>query len=762
MNIDNDTFAFTNNVRDYDGVEARQYMFLAPPFSVWHLDKSMMTMPLLLIFALWWIGSLTSAYIRNYGMSFQWLNLISAPLRGVAHALTSQFPIAVLTTLGLTAGATVVAILVAKGHIAKATVQILIISVVAIMEPIVLHNQLDDILSPSGLLAKGRDVGVSVAAGLNGVDSPDPAREADAMGTSEVTYQMRFELEDLNFGKNIDRNRQCRADYSVGTKSQDENQTLQWLKICDPAAYHAAENPSAAQIATGLLMILTMIIDLIFSMVFMISIVGAAMNAVYWGFAALGSVVLGGYVAGPTQTIAIRSLFHGVFSAATMAGTVIFVSAYELFMGDLYLQAQGNTIQISLVAGIVELVTLFQYRNFRRGWRSADSRTVNRVVLAAKNGVHFGYGPGVGSAASVGGGTALGMGTIAASGHGIGVIRAATAAAALNSAPWMSWLAGGVQNSLQPLSRVQRRTTRTQGNIWQQLGGVNGPYVLSMLKVEPYLRVAQDAVHEHGADTIRGVVATIQGIRNLDQSASLGDSYGPLVGAGNNDYHLMDTVWNAWSTVKRGEEDETLKYGPIGRVASAMKQAEINTYRLINGHGDELLTAAHVEILRHAINEYQGLNSDRPVLEPLEQALADRYLYNLPGPDGTYMNKRQFVMDIKAMFEGEDPSGPLAGELMQIGGNREERRIRARRIYGALGVGHARIISDRMDEVGRNLGDHQIWRQLRNDISDAMDTDARTSGTELIPNHALHPYDSRRPENPGWRGAMAAVEQHLQ
>lgn len=734
------------HIQDIDGVDVSKYTFITDHGSVLHMDKALIALPIMLVYALWWIGSETAIYLLGYGMSFQWLNFVATPMRGVAHALTGQLPVALITATAVTVGSIFVAYFFARGFLARAVTQILFMMIVALLAPMILGDPLGDDLQ---MLAKGRDVGVSVAAGLNGIDDPDPTQQVENVQEIAATYKIRYVLQMWNFGHVIDSSPGCRAVWTAGMAAGNENQVKDGLRICgDAAAYNAASNPSVGQIATGLALLLAMLIDLIFSLYCMIAIVGAGLNTLYWGFAAILSVISGAYVVGPTQTFAIRSIFHGFFSAGYMVGSVIFVGAYELFMGDLYQQAQGNAMQISFVAAIVELVTLIQFRRFKRSWQSGDHWAVNRVALTAQNGLNFVYGSTGALGSGAGGGSALGMGMAGANGHGVGVLTTLAAMATVNNSPLTSWLGGATPNRLQPHSGLQRDMMLAQGAVWTRkgLGGKNGIYVQSLLPREMYLRFAQGVRKAYGRGSMRGITEAIGGVIQL--KGTPGDAYAAIVGAGYRNARKNAAGIEAWKRVLATEEDETLKYGPLGRVAAAYKAAEASVYDYMDGNGDPLLVAAHIGALESAVRNYSrsGKGYDFELNE-IQGRAVNRYLDN---------PNKKYITDLQDLIAGKDVDDDEF-ELMALDGDPRVRKTLAEGIYDAIGGEYLRRIEKGTLLLSENPRNQRAWWELSNILSAAQDTDSFVSGTQRIPYHSALIRDTDRAEDPRWGRALGEV-----
>ncbi|WP_297628008.1 hypothetical protein [Nocardia sp.] len=743
--------------RDNNGVLMANVMFVTNHGSPLHLDKAGMSVPILLIFAVWSMGTALAIYALGYGPGLQWMNLMAEPVRGVAHALTSQLPISLIMTLCVTVGALFAAICIARGMVAKGMTQLLFMFFFALMllgtKP--LSSPVDDIVSSTGILAEAGDVGDIVALSLNGDNNPDPAQLNKSMEATAVTNEFSDVVQVWNFGHVL--KGACADEWVAGMNAQDEDKVMSSLKTCDPAAHHSADNPSAGQIATGVLLLITMIINLGFNSAFMISIIGTGLTAVYWALVAMVSLISSAYLPGPPQTVAFQGFFHGAYSAVKMGGLIGLVGAYQLFMGDLYQQAQGNTIQIAIVAAIFELVAVIRYRRLLRAWGSADSWFVNGFALAGRNGIHFGFGPSGGSGGGSGGGTALGMGTAGANGHGLGMLtRGAAVVAAINTSP-VAEAFFRRQRPLGNMSIKQRRMAESQVGVWTKegFGGAGGIYVQSMMNRELYGYAARKAIKKHGGNkSALGISAGVQAI--VDAGGEAEAAYGVLYGGGLvKNKEMVHYAVRSWNWAKEHSEDETLKYKGLGQVASAFTQAENSFLRMIRGDENGRVVETDIATLQASAYRFQRWNEEEIHLEGQGLSLAREYMRE---------PSKHLYLSIQKLENG-DPlveTDYLYGRIV----NDEVLNIRnkplnidrdtAARMTTWIANSHRKEVAGAAEAVVDDAGDNQKWRLLRKSVNGALNTDAWASGTNRVPFHSPHPPDFSKPVNPWWRRSFSA------
>ncbi len=435
------------DIKDSSGVNVSSYMFVSNRGSVWSLDLGRLVLwsLIILFFAIWHPITTTFVWLPNETLDFGWLNMFAAPLRGVAENFTGQIATPMVLVTFVAIGSVPVAFFFVRGYSAKAATQVVTMVGVAILGPVFLADPLAEVLSSHGLLVQGRDLGISVAAGLNGNSNPDPNQLVATMQAQMADNFVRRPLQVWNFGHVVDDRPSCKAAWSAGVMAGDEDRVKNGMKSCgDSVAYAAADNPSVGQIGAGLLLLLCAVILLLFAVYMAIKIIWAALDTIYYGFMTIFGFAAGGFVYGPTQTFTVRCVVHGFISAFRMAVFVIFLGLYELFMGSLFQQARGQVMAVFVIGAIVEIVAIVQLRRLSKSLDSGNDWIANRFALAIQNGGSSGGSGG-------GGGNALGMGNSGAN-NSMSTLGMLAAASTINNSPITGLLAG--RNN--PLSRWSR------------------------------------------------------------------------------------------------------------------------------------------------------------------------------------------------------------------------------------------------------------------------------------------------------------------
>ncbi|MEV4126220.1 hypothetical protein [Nocardia sp. NPDC049707] len=438
-------------IRDSSGVPLANYTFATDHGGL--LDPGSTILWAILGFEfIGYIAIVTTAiWLIGNALSFQWLNMFGTALTGVADRLTGTIATPMLLITAATIGAFCVAWFWLRGYHAKAVLQIVTMLGVAVLGPLFLAEPLGDVLSSDGLLAKGRDLGISVAAGLNGNNNPNPNNLVATMQQDLADNFARRPLQVWNFGHVVDEQPACRSAWTAGMATGDDERVRKGMQSCGDSAAHAkAENPTMGQVGTGLMLLICGGILLAFAVVLGIRVIKAALDAIYHGFMSIFGFAAGGFVYGPTQTFLVRNIVDGFVAAGRMTAYTIFLGIYVLFMGNLFAQAKGQTMAVIVIAGTAEIVAISQLKRLSSGLDRGNDWIANRFALAIQGARASGGGSG---------GTALGMGTLRAGGsaskHGLmtslGTINTA------NTSPVVAWLAMKTNRPLDPFARLKKK-----------------------------------------------------------------------------------------------------------------------------------------------------------------------------------------------------------------------------------------------------------------------------------------------------------------
>ncbi|MEW1737139.1 hypothetical protein AB0346_14415 [Nocardia beijingensis] len=717
------------DVKDSSGVNVSSYRLVVDQGGVFNLGNFALWIILMPLFAVWLLCSTTGVWLPGEAMSFGWLNLISAPLRAMAQSFTAQIATPLMAGTAVAIGAFFVGYFIVRALFAKAVMQVVVMIAVAIAGVPFLANPLSEALSDQGFLVQGRDLGLSVAAGLNGNNNPNPQQLVSTLQTTMADNFVRLPLQVWNFGHVVDSSPSCRAAWSSGMTAGSDDRVKNGMKACgDSAAYAAVENPSVGQIGAGLLLLLCAVILLAFAAYLSIKIMWAVLDLIYYGFASVFGFAAGGYIYGPTQTFTVRCVVHGFIAAGKMAFFVIALGIYELLLGSLFRAANGQIMVVFVIGAGVEIVAIVQVRRLSRNIDEANDWVTNRIGAAIQSG-------GATGAAGGGGGSALGMGmgmgnsNVASSMSPLAMVGAISA---INSSPLTAWIAGGRLNPLNPFSRVDH---------------VDKKLKKKGLKTKDL----REAAHGGLYDRVAAANAARRGIRRsgnsrrseraaafaMENFTHLSGSGGPQTGA----YHALlmagvpermaQRALEARTDIIRHADAEPLASKHLANVLAAHKHLENHFHT-----NDRQMYMARFHALESSVDRYRGdYQGGVHISEELAQ-LGRQYVAN---PTKDFMDSLQSHADGKS---------PTKSTPLKIGNN-ELTAKEADRLRSWISNEHALRVQAATNWVGQDPRDFDRIRVLRSEIDKAAQTDQWQAGRSITGAVSLPQPDSSANPLPG-------------
>lgn len=555
------------NVRDSNGVPLSAYIFATDKGGLFNPGNTVLWTLISILFVGYMVIVTTSVWILGFTFSFTWLDMFGSALTGVAEAFTHQIATPMVMITFATAGSFFVAYFIVRGFPGKATMQVVTMLGVAILGPVFLAEPLADVLSSDGLLTQGRDVGISVAAGLNGNSNPDPTQLVTVMQHQLADNFARKPVQVWNFGQIVDNYPACESAWTSGVLSGKDGNVRDAMKNCgNSTAYARTQTPTMGQVGTGLILLVCATLLLAFAIYLSFKVMKAALNAIYHGFMVIFGFAGGGFVYGPTQTFLVRNIVDALVAAARMTVHIVFLAIYVLFMGNLFNRANGQVMSVIVIACVVEVVAISQIRRLNSSLSRGNDWIANRVSLAIAGSGGSGGGGG-------GGGTALGMGPGGGgSGGGGGGLSGLAAIAALNtvnSSPVTGWLAMGTPNPLNPLARGRRRSdvanmrtaaSREQTYTWSAMGRAN------------WLAKAYARAEPHGGmSAALGVASALDGLGD----SRVPDSYlASVLRAGGTPDEQVHQVLRAQAAMKASMSTNPYGWAPLQKAIAASRAVE--------------------------------------------------------------------------------------------------------------------------------------------------------------------------------------------
>lgn len=701
------------NVKDSFGVNVSSYRLVVDQGGVFNLGNFALWIILMPLFAVWLLCSTTGVWLPGEAMSFGWLNLITAPLRGMAQNFTGTIATPLLAGTAATIGAFFVAYFLVRFLIAKAVMQIVTMIVVAIVGVPILADPLAEALSADGFLVQGRDLGLSVAAGLNGNNNPNPDQLVSTLQATMADNFVRLPLQVWNFGHVVDSSPSCRAAWSSGMTAGSDDRVKNGMKSCgDSAAYAAVENPSVGQIGAGLLLLLCAIILLAFAAYLSIKIMWAVLDLIYYGFASVFGFAAGGYIYGPTQTFTVRCVVHGFIAAGKMAFFVIALGVYELLLGSLFRAANGQVMVVFVIGAGVEIVAIIQVRRLSRNIDEANDWVTNRIGAAIQSGGSTGGGGGGGGGSALGMGMGMGNSNVASSMTPLAMVGAIST---INSSPLTAWLAGGRLNPLNPFSRVDYIDKKNKAK------GLKTKDLREAAHAGLYDRVAAANAARRGIRrsgnsqrSERGAAFAMENVTHLLGSGGpQSGGYHALLMAGVPE-HIAQRAIEARTDIIRHADAEPLASKHLANVVAAHKHLE-NAFNSNDRH----MYMARLHGLEASVDRYRG---DYPGGVSFERSALNRLgLSYIRNPE------EKFIKDLQTIA-----SGPAAGNHIELGGQRVFMTANeADRMRSWISNEHALRVQAATNWVAENPNDFQRIRALRSEVDKAAQTDQWAAGRSI-------------------------------
>ncbi|WP_157172391.1 hypothetical protein [Nocardia pneumoniae] len=688
------------DVRDSSGVRLTDYIFATRHGGLSDPLVTVVSMVLGLEFVGYLVLVTSAVWVIGYALSFGWLDPFGRALTGVADALTGQIATPLILMTAVAIGAFFVAWFIVRGQSAKATTQVVTMIGVALFGPIFLAEPLGDVLSAHGLLAQGRDLGISVAAGLNGNNNPNPAQLVATMQEDLADNFARRPVQVWNFGHVIDQSPRCAAAWSAAVRTGDDDRVINSMRACgDTAAYDEADNPSMAQIGSGLVLLLCGTILLLFGIYLAIKIMWAALDAVYHGFMTIFGFAAGGFVYGPTQTFLVRNLVDSFIAAARMAVYTIFLGVYVLFLGNLFHQAQDQVGVVLVLGAFVEIIALLQLRRLSAGLVRGNEWIANRFALAIQSG-----GMNQGS----GGGMALGMGN-AGAGNSMSPLGVLAAASTINNSPITGWLAGR-NNPLSRLSWLDHldKKNKAKGLATRDLReAVHGVLYDRVSLAE----VARKGIAESGARRGSQLAAAFAAeYVTHDAGGTAGVDYAlKMAGV---PVKRRAPAKMAQVDIERHVDKEALASKHIGRVLAATKYFERDY--LVPELADARLSALMANVNRYRY-EYSNPVTISKRLESLGKSYLDR-------------PTKEFIDNLQKAADGVPDVLVDGWSLSQTA---------ADRLRDWMAYEHPRRVQAAANWVAENPTEFERIRRLRSEVDKAAQTDQWQNGRNITGNTSL-------------------------
>ncbi|NUS42821.1 MAG: hypothetical protein HOQ24_03890 [Mycobacteriaceae bacterium] len=726
------------NIHDTSGVPLSDYVFATGGESVLHPGKTAVALLLGVEFTGYMVLVTSAIWIIGYALSFAWLDMFGHALTGVAHSLTGAIATPLMFAAAAAIGAVFVGWFIVRGYHAKAIAQVATMIGVAVVGAVFLADPLADVLSSDGLLAQGRNVGISIAAGVNGDDRPDPSGLIGALSADLADNFARKPVQVWNFGHVVDDSLSCRNAWSMSVRSGDDSAVKANMRACgDDNARYRAEHPSLGQAGTGFVLLVSALVLLAFAAYLAGKVMRTALDSIFHALLAIFGFAAGGYIYGPTQTFLVRNIVDSVVAAGRMAAYTVFLGVYVLFLGNVFEQAEGRILAVLVIGAVVEVVAITQLRLLSASLSAGNEWLANRMGLALQA-----------AGSKPGGGQALGMGSAGAGGHahGVGALAALGAISTVSGSPAIGHLFGR-KDPLSPGSMEAWDLLLNQHGVWGMpwFAGPRGAYPRSFLGQMQFAHHARRGVAGYGrVNTMRGGGGAI--VSMMEVGADLRDLRSGLVGAEFDDEAVMMHLEQSFGLVEENARDIVLSNKHLGRVVAATRRVDSQMYQVAKGEPGANVqeTAADIVALQASAFRLRrslpgAITLDEPHLRHVE----------------SYMRapKKPWIENLQQVISGAPGTHNPLAHIDQ--GDAE-------RMLEWIKITHAADIKTAADNLIANPLDQQLVADMRNAVSAATNTHNWITGDSTDDRTHLAPSRRSLDPLPHWGSRLHAVATLLQ
>ncbi|MEU7765491.1 hypothetical protein AB0B25_10275 [Nocardia sp. NPDC049190] len=713
-------------IKDSSGVPLSSYIFATQP-SLFNVKGGGVSIILGFLFAIFMVLVIGAIWIALFVADFGWLNWLGKPFIAVADGLTNTLATPLMLVVAVTIGGVFVAVFILRGNPAKAVVQVTAMFFVALSGAAYLANPMADVLSSHGLLAQGRDVGIAVAAGLNGQSNPNPKSIVDGFGTTLADNFGRHPVQVWNLGQVVDDSPSCRAAWTSAVLAGSESQLADGMRLCgNSAARGRIENPTFGQVGTGLVLLIFGTILLVFLAYLSIKIFLAALSSVFHAILAIFGFAAGGFIYGPTQAFLVRNVVGMFADASSMVFLFAFEGGYILVLDSIFRSAPESGIAVMFVGGIVLIAGFVLLRRLDLNLIGGESRISEKIraILEGRPMPTF-----------VGDTTGHGTLRYALSpGHAIG--RSLSLLADINGNPASSWLFRR-QNPLMYYSKSLQDMNYLSYQMLlgevpdRAISGFPGRNI-AVARAHDNAALAATEIPEFPGFNARSAAVAVTRVRDLGGSVAEAMSAMSAVSArsptGGWTSDQIRRAGRAAIQTASGAEDNPAMYAPLAQAAAALDLAGRNGH-LTDARGDAYRARAAEEagLFRRRTRPPSDLQRDYG--DEDEGSLVHAVMQNhatyedfLSAVGSAYVHK----VDAHGNVNRVPGSGGRAGAIENFAKADEDTRL-------YIGNRLALDMELHANNVMANPNDPAVLRAAMQVKSRAMNVDRLLSGTNIGP-----------------------------
>lgn len=322
-------------------------------------------------FAIW---LLTSA------INFEFIKFLVIPFAGLAQSYAGRIIPGVALIAAMVAGL-FVAFNVMRGNTVRAASQAAVAVCVALVGAAMFHSPISWIISDNGPLISARNVAISLGANTVASSQQAEAYPRQLQGVLATEF-VRQPLQMWNLSAVADETPACAAAWSAGVLSGDQDRIKDGIASCgapnSSTMKRSADEPSAGQIGTGLMLLCFIGVFAVFCIVLGLHIIGEFFRAVANAFRLLWDAAVG-VIPGVAQSNLVNTFVAMMFSAVAMFAYVTFA----VFVGNLAQETArfaGGGILGMFCALIVMVLALVATRRVSRGLKKSSDATTASIL----------------------------------------------------------------------------------------------------------------------------------------------------------------------------------------------------------------------------------------------------------------------------------------------------------------------------------------------------------------------------------------------
>jgi len=322
-------------------------------------------------FALW---------LLTYAISFEFLTTLVTPVANLAQSYAGRIIPGIALIAAMVAGL-FVAFNIMRGNAVRAASQAAVAVCVALVGAGLLHSPISWVISENGPLMAGRNVAIGLGANTVASSQQAAALPRQLQGVLATEF-VRQPLQMWNLSAVADDTPACAAAWSAGVQSGDQDRIKDGIAACgapnSAQMKDAADNPTAGQIGTGLMLLCFVAVFAVFCIVLGLHIIGEFFRAVANAFRLLWDAAVG-VIPGVAQSNLVNTFVAMMFSMVAMFAYVTFA----VFVGQVVTETfrfAGNGIVGMLGALIVMVLALVATRRVSQGLKQGSAATTASIL----------------------------------------------------------------------------------------------------------------------------------------------------------------------------------------------------------------------------------------------------------------------------------------------------------------------------------------------------------------------------------------------